>query len=212
MNICCLPRVNPRILALDLDRCLWCFGVQHKVVVAMRAVLVAAPHQCPSHHNLVSATYASSNSRASFRKAFLHFLQMKVMSKVCVSGWSDCSWWHSAQSNHFLPGHDEPLLYYRHMGGRTARRADGDLGVEDVFAARGISTAERLRGRAGGKRAYHMARLLAVVRTMALSIGLQRRSFARWLIAADASTCAGTWQGLGRFTGSGRIHARPTSG
>ncbi|RMZ68063.1 hypothetical protein GMOD_00004228 [Pyrenophora seminiperda CCB06] len=49
-------------------------------------------------------THASSNSRASLRKAFLHFLQMKVMSNVCMSGWSLCSWWHSAQSNHFCLG------------------------------------------------------------------------------------------------------------
>ena len=49
-----------------------------------------------------SGTYLSSNSRASLRKAFLHFLQTKTISKLCSSGWSAVSWWHSAQSNHFL--------------------------------------------------------------------------------------------------------------
>jgi hypothetical protein len=47
--------------------------------------------------------YASSNSRASFRKHFLHFLQAKTMSKVWPNSWSALSWWHSAQSYHFLP-------------------------------------------------------------------------------------------------------------
>jgi hypothetical protein len=108
------------------------------------------------HHVSCWCTYASSNSRASFLNAFLHFLQMKTMSKVCVSGWSACSAWHSAQSNHFLPGHDEPLFYYTHFGGPTAQRADGDLGVENVFAVP-VSAAEVTAGFYGGARAYHMA-------------------------------------------------------
>jgi hypothetical protein len=29
-------------------------------------------------------------------------LQTKTISKLCSSGWSAVSWWHSAQSNHFL--------------------------------------------------------------------------------------------------------------
>lgn len=36
------------------------------------------------------------------RKAFLHFLQMKIMSKLCSRAWSALSWWQTAQSNHFL--------------------------------------------------------------------------------------------------------------
>lgn len=47
--------------------------------------------------------HLSSNSRASLRKAFLHFLQTKVISKLWASSWSEVSWWHSAQSNHFRP-------------------------------------------------------------------------------------------------------------
>jgi hypothetical protein len=27
---------------------------------------------------------------------------MKIISKACSSGWSAVSWWHAAQSNHFL--------------------------------------------------------------------------------------------------------------
>lgn len=49
-----------------------------------------------------AGAHLSSNSRASLRKAFRHFLQMKTISKLCSSGWSAVSWWHSAQSNHFL--------------------------------------------------------------------------------------------------------------
>jgi hypothetical protein len=89
----------------------------------------------PSATLTVSCTHASSNSRASFRKAFLHFLHMKVMSNVCMSGWSLCSWWHSAQSNHFLPAHSQQSSYIPSPDKRTAWRADGDLGVEDVLAA-----------------------------------------------------------------------------
>jgi hypothetical protein len=112
-----------------------------------------------AHHGSARPdTYASSNSRASFLNAFLHFLQMKTMSNVCISVWSACSAWHSAQSNHFLPGHDEPLFSLTHSGGPTARRADRDLGVEDVFAVPGY---QRCGGGCGvarrGARAYHMA-------------------------------------------------------
>ena len=60
-------------------------------------------------------THLSSNSRASLRKAFLHFLQMKTISKLWSSGWSAVSWWHSAQSNHFLP-----VCYEHRMRGPAA--------------------------------------------------------------------------------------------
>lgn len=46
---------------------------------------------------------ASSNSLASLRKHFLHFLQANVISNVWRRGCDSCSWWHWAQSNHFLP-------------------------------------------------------------------------------------------------------------
>jgi hypothetical protein len=97
-------------------------------------------------HRLCADTHASSNSRASLRNAFLHFLHIKVMSNVCISGWSACSAWHSAQSNHFLPGCHEPSFCSKHCGGPTAWRADGHLGVEDVFAAARVSAAEVMRG------------------------------------------------------------------
>ena len=103
-----IPRIDARIFALDLDGGFGCFGVEHEVVVTVRAVLVATPHSAHGAHSLSANTHASSNSRASLRKAFLHFLHIKVMSKVCISGWSACSAWHSAQSNHFLPGCHEP--------------------------------------------------------------------------------------------------------
>jgi hypothetical protein len=38
-----LPGVLSHILALNLQRSLWCEGVENKVVVAVRAVLIAAP-------------------------------------------------------------------------------------------------------------------------------------------------------------------------
>lgn len=46
---------------------------------------------------------ASSNSCASLRKHFLHFLHANVISKVRSSSCVSFSAWHSAQSNHFLP-------------------------------------------------------------------------------------------------------------
>ena len=114
------------------------------MVVAVRAVFIATPRQpmCPDG-GMLRCTHASSNSRASLRKAFLHFLQMKVMSKVCMSGWLDCSSWHWAQSNHFLPvplpSEKTPpcwcFLVSSEKGRRTAGRADRDLGVENVLAA-----------------------------------------------------------------------------
>jgi hypothetical protein len=85
------------------------------VVVAVRAVLVTTPHSAASHDGSCRDTYASSNSRASLRKAFLHFLHIKTMSKVCISVWSACSAWHSAQSNHFLPGRYEPLFSHSNI-------------------------------------------------------------------------------------------------
>jgi hypothetical protein len=101
-------------------------------------------------------THASSNSRESFRKAFLHFLQTKVISKLCISSWSAASWWHSAQSYHL-----RPALVSDCVGGcvlwhaPTARRADGDLGVEDVLAA---EHQRRLCVAGLAARAYHMSR------------------------------------------------------
>jgi hypothetical protein len=58
------------------------------VVVAVWTVLVTTLHSAnvTYYDGLCFDTYASSNSRASFLNAFLHFLQMKVMSKVCISG------------------------------------------------------------------------------------------------------------------------------
>lgn len=44
----------------------------------------------------------SSNSVMSLRKHFLHFLQAKAISIVCLRVWSCVSAWHSAQSNHCL--------------------------------------------------------------------------------------------------------------
>jgi hypothetical protein len=110
---------------------------------------------CP---NMWSAckTYASSNSRESLRNAFLHFLQTKVISKLCISSWSAASWWHSAQSNHLRPEQVSDCLGgYVKQRARTARRADGDLGVEDVLAAE-----HQRRSCVAGlaARAYHMAR------------------------------------------------------
>lgn len=134
-----VPRVNARIFALDLDGRFGRFGVEHEVVVAVRAVFVATPHSANVPHSLCADTHASSNSRASLRNAFLHFLHIKVMSNVCISGWSACSAWHSAQSNHFLPGCHEPSFCSKHCGGPTAWRADGNLGVQDVFAAACVS-------------------------------------------------------------------------
>jgi len=55
---------------------------------------------------------ASSNSCASFRKHFRHFLQANVISRVCRSSCDSCSWWHSAQSNHFLPGNGKYVGSY----------------------------------------------------------------------------------------------------
>lgn len=117
------------------------------MVVAVRAVLVpvCSFSRCATMPSFV-ATYASSNSRASFLKAFLHFLHIKVMSKDCMSGWSLCSTWHSAQSNHFLPGDSQHAAWTAVLGRRTARRADGDLGVEDVFAAGRQPAAEVMAG------------------------------------------------------------------
>ena len=80
-----IPRIDARIFALDLDGGFGCFGVEHEVVVTVRAVLVATPQSACAPPPLTSSTYASSISRASFRKAFLHFLHMKVKSKVCMS-------------------------------------------------------------------------------------------------------------------------------
>jgi hypothetical protein len=129
------------------------------------------------HHSMCSCTYASSNSRASLRNAFLHFLQIKTMSKVCVSGWSACSAWHSAQSNHFLPGRDEPLFYHTHIGGPTAWRADRDLGVEDVFAATG--SARRRCGGSRGLTTWRRRRWASLLRTaggLTMNRGRARRS------------------------------------
>jgi hypothetical protein len=84
-----LPGVLSHILALNLQRSLWCEGVENKVVVTVRTVLIAAP-QSAKHGSVGTqtwvCTYLSSNSRASLRKAFLHFLQMKTISKAWRSG------------------------------------------------------------------------------------------------------------------------------
>lgn len=40
-----LPGVLSHVVALYLQRCLWCLRLQDEMVVAVRAVLVAAPHQ-----------------------------------------------------------------------------------------------------------------------------------------------------------------------
>jgi hypothetical protein len=83
------------------------------VVVAVRAVFITAPPSAKHgeigcRHDM--GTCLSSNSRASLRNAFLHFLHTKTISKLCRSGWSAASWWHSAQSNHFLPACYEHLV------------------------------------------------------------------------------------------------------
>lgn len=77
--------------------------------------------------------YVSSNSVASLRKHFLHFLQANVcilkvsinmcwlfriyrwekrtISVVFFKGCVSCSRWHSAQSNHFRPGRDNGIRF-----------------------------------------------------------------------------------------------------
>lgn len=109
------------------------------MVVAVGAVLVTAALSIPPLLNSMACPHLSSNSRASLRKHFLHFLQAKTISKTCCSSWSEFSWWHSAQSYHLRPGgtrHYMSLAIVCADSERlTAGRADGDLGVEDVLAA-----------------------------------------------------------------------------
>lgn len=171
-----IPGVFAHVFALYLQRGLWGLGLEDKVVVAVGTVLVAAPRQCRRRDTRRLSTYASSNSRASLRKAFLHFLQMKVMSNVCMSAWLVCSAWHSAQSNHFLPrargGQHASMMGGPGAGaGRhTAGGADGDLGVEDVLAAwvsciSGLPRRRWRRRRRRRRRAYspHGGGVVAVV-------------------------------------------------
>ena len=60
------------------------------------------------HVNIGNCTYLGQNSSASskrltsFLKTFLHFLQARIISGLFIISWSSFSWWHSAQSYHFL--------------------------------------------------------------------------------------------------------------
>jgi hypothetical protein len=92
-------------------------------------------------------------------------------------------------------------VYRKHIGGPTARRADRDLGVQDVFAAGCISAAEVNAGSSVDARAYHMAGgarswLMSSKGCWALvlfsAVWLCGPLFARCLIAAVALACAGS--------------------
>lgn len=125
------------------------------MIIAVRAIFITAFSACYQHIPCATVTYASSNSRESLRNAFLHFLHTKVISKLCIKSWSAVSWWHSAQSNHLRPTQVSLRDRTTTPHELTARRAYGDLGVEDVLAA------EHQRGSFGGGAgragAYHMA-------------------------------------------------------
>jgi hypothetical protein len=114
------PVVDSGVLSLDVQRGLWRQGVQDEVVVAVRAVFVAAPRLAnvpPKAQSAASvpvlelACVLAEGLFALFAdEDHLEALQQRVVSRLLVA-----------------LGAVEPLL--------AAWRADGDLGVEDVFAA-----------------------------------------------------------------------------
>ena len=137
------PVVDSGILALDVQRGLWRQGVEDEVVVAVRAVLVAAPRSAnvgpgmwlwDAERHVPVLELAGVLAEGLFAlfadKDHLEALQQRVVSRLLVAL---CA--------------VEPLL--------AAWRADGDLGVEDVFAAVASAAVVRGRGRRGeGARAY----------------------------------------------------------
>lgn len=95
------PRVLSNILSLHLQSCLWFFGLNDKVVVAVRAVLVAV---FEFGHVFAETLFTFLACKGHFHGLF----------ESVVLGFGVAF------------GAVEPLF--------AARGADGDLGVEDVFA------------------------------------------------------------------------------
>jgi hypothetical protein len=99
-----LPSILAQISGFDTKLRFRGKSFQDIVVVTMRAVFIFffvipinANRERPCIQVLSNVTYFMF-----FLKGFLHFLQANTISSVLRKGWSDTSWWHSAQSNHLL--------------------------------------------------------------------------------------------------------------
>lgn len=55
-----------------------------------------------------SCTQTSADSHSVLPQKHTFLRPRRTMSNDCIKGWLSCSWWHSAQSNHFRPNH--PLI------------------------------------------------------------------------------------------------------
>lgn len=81
-----IPIIHAGIISFDLKTGFGCNGLDHEVVIAMWAIFVTRKGQALvsrrlSHaHAHAGGAYLSSNSAASLRKHFLHFLHAKIWS------------------------------------------------------------------------------------------------------------------------------------
>src|SRR5690242_15004068 len=132
------PVVDTGVLSLDVERRLGRQRVEHKVVVAVRAVLVAAPLVLADIPWTTTSVLAQAVPVLELAGVFaegllalfayedhLKALQQRVVGRLLVA--------HGAV---------EPFL--------AARRADRDLGVEDVFTAGASAGEGGVAGRRGG--------------------------------------------------------------
>ena len=74
--------VYASVLTLKFEGWRWCFGIENEMVVTVRAILVTTRRVQPMSKSklLFLNAHQSSNSWASLRKHFLHFLQANVYS------------------------------------------------------------------------------------------------------------------------------------
>lgn len=100
--------INPSILTLNLQHGLWCNGFEHKVVIAVWAVFVAFLEFFSIFSEGFFALFAGKGLNVVRGDRCGELVKERegesTISVFWRSGWLSCSAWHSAQSNHFLPG------------------------------------------------------------------------------------------------------------
>lgn len=80
-----IPVVHTSILTLHVESCLGLACLDDKVIIAVRAVFVTETNKLARCHLDFEPflAYVSSNSAASLRKHFLHFLHAKIYPMEC---------------------------------------------------------------------------------------------------------------------------------